>query len=183
MPSTTAPVSTLRGAAVEVDARRAARVVLAVCLVGLAVAAALLFVAGARKNAQVADLRAHGVPVTVTSTGCTGLLGGSGSNPVGYSCTGAFTFDGQRHVVAIPGDKLHGPGTTFRAVVAPDDPGLVSTPEVLAGEHASAGVYVVPAILSAVLAVALSGLGWARRRRRRKPAGGANASPGYVGGV
>jgi len=44
------PVTTLRGAGVEVDGRRVGRVAAGACLVTLAVVVLVLFVAGARKN-------------------------------------------------------------------------------------------------------------------------------------
>jgi hypothetical protein len=37
------------------------------------------------------------------------------------------------------------------AIADPDDPGLVTTVSALAGEHASASVFIVPSILLAVL--------------------------------
>ena len=86
-------------------------------------ASVALYVAGARKNAQIADLRQHGVPVEVTITGCQGLLGGSGSNAAGYACRGTFTLDGRRDDEALPGNTLLSPGTKVRAVAVPGDPG------------------------------------------------------------
>ena len=174
VPLAAAPVSTLRGASVEVDARRAGRIVVAVCLLALAVSAALLFAAGVSKNAQIADLRHHGVPIEATVTTCLGLLGGSGSNPVGYSCTGRYTYAGHRHIAAIPGGSLHASGSTVRVVVASDDPQLLSTPRLLAGEHTSAGVYLVPAILTGLLVLGLGAVAW--RLRRRAPITSADAS-------
>jgi len=89
-------VTTLRGAAVDVDARRVARVLVGACLLALAALSATFFVVGASKNAQITDLREHGVPVEVTVTRCLGLLGGSGSNDAGYACRGSFTIGGHR---------------------------------------------------------------------------------------
>jgi hypothetical protein len=163
------PITTLRGAGVDVDIRRVGRAVVGVCLVALAVVAVVLLVAGFRKNAQVNDLRHHGVPVSVTVTRCYGLMGGSGSNLVGYSCSGSFTLDGRRYVDAIPGDALHRTGTTVRGVTVPGDPGLLSTAGALATEHASWTVFIVPVILLVVLAGLVSVVILRRSRRRKSP--------------
>ena len=63
----------------NVDVRRAGRVVVAVCLVALAVTGVILLVAGVQNNDQIDNLRHHGVPVAVTVTGCLGLMGGTGA--------------------------------------------------------------------------------------------------------
>jgi len=99
------PVTTLRGAGVDVDPRRAVRLVLAVCLVAATVVAVLLLVAGVNKNTQATSLHDHGVPVSVTVSGCLGLLGGSGSNPAGYACKGSYAFNGHQYMRAIPGNS------------------------------------------------------------------------------
>ncbi len=119
--------TTLRGAGVDVDVRRVGRVAVGLCLVALAVVAAILFVVGAHKNAQITRLRQHGVPVTVTVTGCLGLLGGSGSNAAGYACKGRFVLDGHRYLESVPGNVLRPVGTKVRAVAAAGDPPLLST--------------------------------------------------------
>jgi len=162
-----APLSTLRGAGVAVDARRVGQVVVAVVLTTLVAVAAALFVAGADKNAQVTELRLHGVRVPVTVTSCIGLLGGSGSNAAGYACRGAYSYQGRRYAEAIPGDVERTPGSTLVAVIAPDDPGLLSTPAAVRDEHASWRVYLAPGIL-AVLAAALAALAGTRWRRARR---------------
>ena len=173
-------MSTLRGASVEVDARRAAGAVVALCLVALAVSAAVLFATGANRNAQVSDLRAHGVPVAVRVSTCLGLLGGSGSNPVGYACTGTYVYAGHRYQAAIPGDRPYAPGSGARGVTVPDDPGLLSTPSVLRGEHASASVYLAPGALTVLFVAGLAGVGWRRRRRRTSRTSVAAAQAGGV---
>ena len=162
---------TLRGASVGTpDGRRVGRAVAALCMAALAVTAVVLTVAGADKNAQITRLRNHGTTVAVTVTGCLGLLGGSGSNPAGYECRGAYRVDGRRYVADIPGTGLRRPGSTLRAVIDPDDPALLSTPAILASEHASWRVYVVPgALFLAVLCLAGLAL-WRSRRARARPA-------------
>jgi len=109
-------------------------------------------------------LRQHGIPVTVTVTGCLGLLGGSGSNPVGYACRGSYVVDGHRYNEPIPGTALHDPGTRLDGVVAAGDPGLVSTVGLVAAEHPSGRVFVLPGVLVGLLAGLLLVLGVRRRR-------------------
>lgn len=158
-----APVAKLRGAGVDVDVRRVGRVVVTLCLLGLAVLVTVLFVAGARKNAEITSLHQHGVPVAVSVTNCLGLMGGSGSNLVGYQCSGTFTLDGRRYSEPIPGDAFHSTGAMLRAVAVPSDPGLIATTSDLAKEHTSDGAFVLPAVLLVVLLLAL-GLVVVRRR-------------------
>jgi hypothetical protein len=160
--------TTLRGAGVDVDARRVGRVFVAMALVALAVFTVVLFVAGAHQNDQITRLRHDGVRVSVTVTGCTGLLGGSGSNPVGFDCRGTFTLGGHRYTDAIPGNAQHLPGATLRGVTVRDDPGLFSTVGALSTQHPSARVFILPAVLLVVLALAVGGL--VLRRRHLRPA-------------
>jgi hypothetical protein len=163
------PVTTLRGAGVDVDPRRARQLVLAACLVALAVTAVILLVAGIQKNAQANRLQHHGVAVAVTVTGCSGLLGGSGSNGAGYACKGTYSFDGRRYEQSIPGNGLHQAGSVVRGVIVADDPGLLSTPGMIARQPASWSVFIVPAVLFGVLAVALVAVAVVRRRGGHPP--------------
>jgi hypothetical protein len=164
------PLSTLRGAGagLRVDTRRVGRVIVGILMVALAVLVVGLFLSGAHKNAQITKLHQDGVPVTITVSGCEGLLGGSGSNAAGYTCRGSFTLDGRRDNEAIPGDTLHPPGTRLRGVSVPGDPALVTTAGALAGEQSSGKVFILPAVLLAVLVLAAGTL-VIRRRSRRGP--------------
>ena len=162
--SASEPLTHLRGAGVDVDLRRIARVFLVIGLLALAVTAGILFSAGAQKNAQITRLRQHGVPVEITVSGCLGLLGGSGSNAAGYACNGSFTLAGHRYREAIPGNTHYRPGTTVRGVTDPDDPGLLATAAMIAAEHPSGNVFILPAVLSAVFALSV---GFVFRRWRR----------------
>src|ERR1022692_984190 len=139
-------MTTLRGAEVTVDARRVARAAMGIAFLGMSVLVVVLFVAGIEKNAEINQLRQHGVPVEITVSGCRGLLGGSGSNAAGYSCQGTFTLKGRTYDEAIPGNTLHNPGDKLPAVADPGNPSWVATDSVLSTEHASAGVLLVPAI-------------------------------------
>jgi hypothetical protein len=158
-------VGTLRGAGVQVDAARAARVAVALGLAVLVVVAAVLFVAGYRKNAQITELRTHGVPVELTVTHCLGLMGGSGSNQAGFDCSGTYAYDGRTYSEDVPGNSLRLSGSTVRGVVVPSDPALFSTPGTVAREHASASVYAAPVVL-VVVAAGIGGWLVVRRRRR-----------------
>jgi hypothetical protein len=164
------PLSTLRasGSGAGVDTRAVARVAGGLLLVGLTVLVVILFVAGVQKNSQITRLRQHGVAVTITSSGCMGLLGGSGSNPAGYACRGSFTLAGRRYNENIPGNTLRPPGTVIRGVSVPGDPALVTTAKMLAAEQASWRVYIAPTVLLIVL-VGLALLAGAVLRRGRRP--------------
>lgn len=160
-------VAPLRGASVSADSRRILRVVGAAGLVTMLVLVTVLFVSGVRKNAQIDALRQRGVPVTLTVSGCTGLLGGSGSNAAGYICRGTFTFDGQRYNERIPGDTPYRPGTEVSVVTVPGDPALLATTAALAAERVSAKVFVLPAVLLVVTMVAVGAVVIRTRRRAR----------------
>ncbi len=149
------PVTILRGARVQVDALRAGRVIVGVCLGGLALAAGLLFWSGAHKNAQIDALRQHGVAVQDRVGGCLGQLGGSGSNAAGYTCTGTFSLDGQRYTETIPGSTLLAPGATIRIVAVPGDPPLIATAPQVASERPSGSVFVLPTVFLGVLVLVL----------------------------
>jgi hypothetical protein len=152
---------------VEVDVRRLGRIVVGVCMAALAVLVIGLFVAGVHKNAQITRLRTQGVAVHVKVSGCLGLLGGSGSNQAGYECRGTFTLDGHRYSEDIPGNTLRAPGALVPAVAVSGDPPLLSTAHDVATQPASAGVFIVPAVLLVALLV-LVGMVVLRRRHIRK---------------
>jgi len=159
------PVGTLRGAGVQVDTARAARVVVTLALVGLVVVGALLLVAGYRKNSQIDALRSSGVPVQVTVVHCLGLIGGTGSSPAGYECTGSYSFHGQHFTEGIPGSALYPDGRVIAGVVASGDPGLLSTPAAVATSQDSSTLYVIGA---AMVVVGLGVGGWLALARRRR---------------
>jgi hypothetical protein len=163
--ATNQPLSTLRGAGVSVDARHVGQVVIALGLVALAALVIVFTIAGVNNNSQINRLHHDGVPINVTVSGCAGLLGGSGSNVAGYSCKATFSFHGHHYSESLPGTAFHRPGASVRAVVVPSDPALISPVSVERTQHASASVFVLPAVLLVVL-VLLIGLILLVRRRR-----------------
>jgi hypothetical protein len=161
------PLFTLRGASVAVDARRASRVALILCLIALVAVSGALFVVGARKNGQINELRKEGIPITVTVTKCIGLLGGSGSNAAGYACRGSYTFDGTRYEEAIPGNVNRAPGSRVSGVITPDNPSLLSTRATVRSERTSWRVFIAPGVLMVIAVAATLALAF---RRARHPA-------------
>lgn len=164
-----APSAVLRGASVDVDVRLIGRITAAVCIAALVVTSGALFWAGAQRNSQVTALRRDGIPVTVVVTGCRSLMGGSGSNLVGYSCSGTFSVAGRKYSEVIPGDAPYAPGTPITEITLRSDPGLLSAPASVATDRASWRVFVLPA---ALLAAALLLVGVALTRVRRPKPGG-----------
>ena len=158
------PVGTLRGAGVQVDTARAGRVAVTVVLIALVTVGGLLLVAGARKNAQIDALRSQGVPVQVTIRHCLGLMGGTGSSPAGYECTGTYSYHGTSYLRGVPGSTSYPDGTVVAGIIASGDPGLLSTPATVASSHTSTTLYLVSAALLG--SAALIG-GWLVVRRRR----------------
>jgi hypothetical protein len=159
-------VAALRGAGVSVDTARVGRIAVVLGLTAIVIVAAVLLVAGVRKNAQIDSLKAHPVPVDLTIAHCLGLMGGSGSNAAGYECTGTYTFDGRQYTEGVPGLVFHPAGTTVHGIVSDSDPGLFSTTQTVADEQASPARVVLPAV---VLVVTLALGAWlvVRVRRRR----------------
>jgi hypothetical protein len=175
-------IGQLRGAGVQVDRRRVGQVAIGVVLATLAVLAVVFTIVGVHTNQQDDRLHSDGVPVTFTVTGCLGLLGGSGSNAAGYSCHGTYSLQGRHYGEQLPGDSFHRPGSTVAAIAVPGDPALVSPASIVAGEHSSAGVFVLPAILAAVLVLLVALLLVLRRRRHAREGPGGSAL-GQEGGV
>jgi hypothetical protein len=175
-------VGQLRGAGVSVDARRVGQVALGIVLVTLAVLAVVFTIVGIHTNQQDDRLHDDGVPVTFTVTGCMGLLGGSGSNAAGYACRGTYSIDGKHYGgVQLPGAAFYRPGSTVAAIAVPGDPALVSPASIVASEHSSAGAFVLPAVLAAILLALVALLLWRRNRRHPMEPGGSGA--GQEGGV
>jgi len=163
-------VGQLRGAGVSVDARRVGQVAIGIVLVTLLVLTVVFTLVGIHTNQQDDRLHNDGVPVTFTVAGCLGLLGGSGSNAAGYSCHGTYQLDGKTYAEQLPGDSFHRPGSTVPAIAVPGDPALVSPASIVATEHSSAGVFVLPVVLFVVLLALVALLVVLRRRQGAEPA-------------
>ena len=172
------PIASLYGATTYVsDVRKLAQLFALIGLLILYALSAWLYVAGARSNNQWNELHDNGVHVTARVVACLGLLGGSGSNAAGYSCTAAFYLDGQRHVDHLPGTTEFTFHQLVPVVVARTDPGLIALARTLPDQKASAGVFVLPTVLL-VLAVAGSVvLAIDHRRLKAKRAAQAAAAP------
>jgi hypothetical protein len=164
------PVTTLRGATVDVDVRRAGQVVLAVVLIALTVIGVILLIAGIRNNHQADALRQRGVPVAVTVTHCLELMGGTGAQGAGYSCTGTYAVDGRQYRQEIPGLSFHSVGSSVAGVADPADPKLLSTPAQLAHQHSSWRVFILPGVLLLVVVVVIGFL-ILRRSKAAVPGG------------
>jgi hypothetical protein len=178
------PLTTLRGASVAVDPRRAAQFTVAICWVTLAVLVVVFYVIGIHKNDQITSLKQHGVTVEDTVSGCLGELGGSGSNAAGYRCWGTYTIDGRRYSKDIPGNVLRAEGSEVPAVADPSDPGLITTVTALHDEQASASVFILPSVLLAALVLLTAALAFRiRSARAAQPALFARTAPFEEGGV
>ncbi len=162
-------VGTLRGASVSFNPRRLVQGVVGLVLVTLAITAIVLTVAGIHSNAQINRLHTQGQPVSVTVTGCLGLLGGSGSNAAGYSCRGTYQLDGHVYREPLPGSTFYRPGTTLPSIAVPGDPALVSPTGIVDSQQASNGVFVVPIVLGVILFAFIALLLVKGRPKRQTP--------------
>jgi hypothetical protein len=151
---------------VQFDPRRLVQVLLGIVLVTLAALVAVFAIAGIHSNEQIDRLHSQGERVTVSVTGCLGLLGGSGSNAAGYSCRGTYTLGGRSYDEPIPGSTLYRPGTRVPALAVPGDPALVSPLAVVDTQRSSASVFILPAVLAAVLVALVVLVAWRYRVSR-----------------
>jgi len=152
---------------VAVDTRALRRVLLWVGLAGLVGASVGLMVSASLSNAGINRLRHHGRMVTATVSGCEGLLGGSGSNGVGYTCRADFSLGGRTWSEVLPGISLRAPGSKVSLVVVPSDPKDLATPAELARERPSwLGFGWAGLLLAAALALGLQAMTMRRRGSR-----------------
>ena len=136
-------------------------------MVTLAVTAIVLTVAGLHSNDQITRLHTQGQPVTVTVTGCLGLLGGSGSNAAGYSCRGSYQLDGHVYRSRCLVRPSTGQAPTLPSIAVPGDPALVSPVGIVNTQQASNGVFIVPIVLTVIL-LALIAVVLRRNRPKRR---------------
>ena len=163
-------VGTLRGATVSFNPRRLVQIAVGLVLAALAVTAIVLTVAGIHSNDQINRLQTQGQPVTVTVTGCLGLLGGSGSNGAGYSCNGSYHMAGHVYREPLPGSTFYRPGTRVPSIAVPGDAALVSPVVIVNAQQASNGVFVAPIVLGVLLFAFIAVLVLRNRPRRRMSA-------------
>jgi hypothetical protein len=155
----------IRGGGVEIDSRRATRVVVGFCLVVLVALVIFLTLSAVSKNASIGRLQRHGVPVDVTVTSCVALASGTGATITGYTCRGTFTLHGHRYNEVIGGSiDLHPVGQTLHAVTDPGDPSTLSTARAVRTTHRSWTAF-IPAAIALVLLVLVLALVLRRHRR------------------
>jgi hypothetical protein len=152
----------LRGAPVEVDVQRVTQIVSVLIIATLTVLTVAFFLSGLHRNSDVSNLQRHGVVVAVTTTTCTGELGGSGSTLADYRCEGTFTLNGHRVHDTIPGHAFRATGSKADFVTSTEDPSLLATSRQVKIEHTTWSVYIVPFVLLVVL---LACVGIVARRR------------------
>ena len=71
-------------------------------------------------------------------TKCLALVGGTGSSPAGFECTGTYTYRGTAYSEGVPGSADLPVGSTVHGIIAAGDPALFSTPRTVASEQAGA---------------------------------------------
>jgi len=148
--------SALRGPAVARVGRGFWLVTSAVLLLVGAAVLLVSVISTVNDNARLSRLKSHGIPVTVTVTGCFGNLGGSGSNAAGFTCHGSYALKGVRYQELIGSmTTLTRVGTTVRGVVDPSHHDVVVLARAVRTSSTSSGSYVVEGLL-AVLIVLLT---------------------------
>jgi hypothetical protein len=156
----------------EVDGRRVARYLLAGCTGVMAILVIVTAVGAATQNSVQARLQRHGVPVTITVTGCEGVSSGIGQALIYDICRGNFTIGGHQYNEVIGGNRtVHPVGQTLAGVTVPGDPALLSTRTAVAKRFSRWTPFITPIVLAAVTVVlaVLLGLLWRTTRRRRAP--------------
>jgi hypothetical protein len=154
------PAIYIRGATGKPVDRTRVRAVVTSSL--LAVVAAVLVVTTLGMLAQASELgrlRAQGIPVSVSVTGCAGIASGTGITTVGYTCRGTFTVRGRRFDDVIRGNTaLLDTGQRVQGVAFPTAPTrLYASSSLRTSESPSSRL---PVLLPALAAVALLTVGW-----------------------
>jgi len=149
-------VPVLRGAAPAAVRRGLWIYAGALCLAVFAAILVVSFLSISNDNARVSRMKAHGIPVSVTVTGCLGNIGGSGSTSAGYTCRGDYTIHGATYHELIGSmTTFAAAGTTVPGVVDPSHHGTVVLSSFVRSASASPWRFVTPSILTIVL-IALS---------------------------
>ncbi len=154
------------GAGGTIDLRRVLQAVLAVSIAGLLAAAVVTTVSASSQNSRNDQLRHHGVPVTVTVTGCTGYGSGIAQAVNYYQCTGTYALDGRSYTEVIGGLRAQVPaGERLAAVVVRGDPASITTASSVAKPGSRFAPYITPIALGAVVVLLVVGLVSSFRRR------------------
>jgi hypothetical protein len=120
--------SYVRGGGAGSNGPRMIQLFLGACFLTLAALVITLVVQAAGENARADGLHRHGVPVTATVTGCLGVASGTGITVAAFDCKATFVQAGRTHTEVLRGSTaLLQTGATISAVVAPGDPGSLST--------------------------------------------------------
>jgi hypothetical protein len=169
-------VGYLRGVRVaKSDSGPVVRVMAVVVIVALAVSAAALAISARHESTRATRLQQHGVPVTATVSGCSGISSGIAMAIEYWECRGTYSLGGHQYNAVIRGSRAHlSPGQTVAAVAVPGEPALLSTAAAAARKHSPWSTYVISIILGVAavsLAVLLVGW-WSRRQSRQRTSGG-----------
>jgi hypothetical protein len=164
-PTSEGSLTSLRGASAVGVGRKFWLYAGGLALVIFAVVVVVSFLSAANDNARIERMKAHGIPVAVTVTNCTGNLGGSGSNGAGFTCEGSYSAGGTTfHEVIGSMITFASPGAVVHAVADPSQPGSVVLASAIKSSVASSRAYLRPGLLALVLiALALVFLRVARR--------------------
>ena len=155
------------GGGVGLNPRKLASVLVWICVAGLLGIAAYLGVSANRHDSRLSELRSHGVAVTVTVTGCTGISSGVGMGIEYWQCRGSFGLAGSGYTEVINGSrKLLDRGQQIPALVVAGHPDSVTTAQAVRNGRTSGSEYVIAGALAAV-GVLLGACRVASDRRRR----------------
>lgn len=158
--------SYIRGGGGIIDTRRAIRVVVSSCVVGLAILVVVLAIEAVNKNSRINHLQQRGVPVDVTVTGCLGLASGTGITVTSYDCSGTFVLDGRSYTDVIVGTNVvHPIGETLKGVTDPRNPATLSTADSVATARSSWRAFIAPVVVLLVLIALIAGIVWWSRRK------------------
>jgi hypothetical protein len=163
-------VGYVRGGGVELDRRKAGRVVAILGIVLLAGLTVGFGVNGIVKVNRDDRLTNHGVPVTVRVTKCVAIASGTGATYTGFQCRGRFILDGRSQVEVIGGTTTpHPVGSLVSAVADPSDPSVLATATSVAATPPAWHRFVAAAICALVLVGLLASLLVRRRRSQAQP--------------
>lgn len=162
------------GGGIAVDGRRLGRVAGVLGSAAVIVLVALLARAGVYQELRAGRLRADGVGVRVTVTGCVGLASGTGITTTGYTCRGAFLLGGHRYEEVVHGSTArHDVGDAVTAVAVPGDPATLTAETSVHAQDPPWRPFVAPGALLFAWASAVAVWLVARSRNRgvSNPAG------------